>query len=78
MQSHYYWLNIKKSRYYKIIIQKDMLNDWILTCVWGGINSRLGNYSHLKIDNENEAKIHIDKMMKHRRKRGYELITNFI
>ena len=54
-----------------------MLNDWILTCVWGGINSRLGNYSHLKIDNENEAKIHIDKMIKHRRKRGYELITNF-
>lgn len=52
-----------------------MLNDWILTCVWGGINSRLGNYSHLMVNNENEAKIYINNMMKKRMKRGYELVS---
>jgi predicted DNA-binding WGR domain protein len=76
MQSNYYWINKEKARYYKILIQKDMLNDWILTCVWGGIHSRLGNYSHLKIDNENEAKIHIENIMKRRKSHGYELQRN--
>jgi hypothetical protein len=75
MQSHYYWLNKEKATYYKIILQKDMLNDWILTCVWGGINSRLGNYSHLMVNNENEAKVYIKNIMERRKQRGYELVS---
>jgi|GEM_PF-2122290 hypothetical protein len=74
MQSHYYWLNKEKARYYKIIIQKDMLNDWILTCVWGGINSRLGNHSHTMLNSIDDAALYIENMLKKRKKHGYELI----
>lgn len=50
-----------------------MLNDWIMTCAWGGVNNRLGNHSHILLKNFNDAKKYIDTMMIRREKRGYEL-----
>lgn len=74
MISQHFWLNRKLGRYYKIFVHKDMLNDLILTCVWGSMNSNLGNYSHTLIKNLDEAKEFIVIMEKKRFKRGYQLI----
>lgn len=51
-----------------------MLNDWILTCVWGGINSRLGNHSHTMVNSIDDAALYIENMLKKRKKHGYELV----
>lgn len=62
------------SRYYKICVYKDMLNDWILTSAWGGINSNLGNYKHVALNSIEEAATLIENMMKRRLRRGYTLM----
>jgi predicted DNA-binding WGR domain protein len=75
MQTYYYWINQEKARYYKIILHMDMLNDWILTCAWGGRYSRLGNYNHIKMNNRDDAETYIKNMIIKRKKRGYELMS---
>jgi predicted DNA-binding WGR domain protein len=69
----YIWLNKNKGRYYKIIIQKDMLDDLILTCVWGSLNNKLGNYTHTVLQNLQDASDFIEGMKARRAKRGYVL-----
>lgn len=68
------WLNTKNGRYYKIILQKDMLNDLIMTCIWGGSNSKLGNYSHTVVNSIKDAKKFISNMDARRTKRGYQRV----
>ncbi len=69
-----YWLNKTNGRYYKVFTQTDMLNDLILTCVWGSIKSNLGNYSHTVLKNPDEANEIIKDINTRRLKRGYELM----
>lgn len=63
------------SRYYKVYLAKDLLDTWVLTCVWGGINSRLGNYKKIAYASLEEAFEFIELLMKKRIKRGYKLIS---
>lgn len=51
-----------------------MLNDTIITCVWGSTKSKLGNYSHTVMNSELEVNNFIVDMNKRRAKRGYILI----
>jgi len=62
-------------RYYKIHLQKDMLGYWTLTCAWGGINSRLGNYRSFVFAEYAKAKLMINDIIVKREKRGYFLIN---
>ena len=71
---NYHWQK-NNSRYYKIIVCKDMFSHWVLTCIWGAINSRLGNHKHIMLNNLDEAKTIIEAMMVRRIKRGYVLIN---
>ena len=74
MRTPLFWLNKKNGRYYKILIYKDMLNDTILTCVWGSIHSKLGNYSHFVMNTAEETHNFIENINKKRYKNGYELV----
>lgn len=76
MQSQYHWLNREKQRYYKIIVHKDMLDDWVVTSIWGGINSRLGNYKHMVMNDSDKIKKFISDMNTRRARRGYVLLKN--
>lgn len=76
MKHNYHWINKEKSRYYKVIIYKDMLNDWIITSIWGGINSRLGNYKHMVMSDTNKINNFISTMNTRRVKRGYVLLND--
>jgi predicted DNA-binding WGR domain protein len=61
------------NRYYTAILQKDLFGDLLLTCAWGGVNSRLGNQKHIHFANQSEARLYLDKLSKRRTSRGYDL-----
>ena len=63
-----------RERFYQVVLQKDLLGDWSLTCSWGSLHSRLGNYKHHAFGTQNEALELIEKITKRRMARGYELI----
>jgi len=73
MTLSYRWVHKAKHRYYRIIVSKDLLGDWVVTRVWGGVNQKSGRAIHLPCSSYDDAKRFIDKMMKIRRQRGYEL-----
>jgi len=75
MLNNFKWLNQEKSRYYIITVEKDGTNNIVLNYRWGGCNSNRGGKKNLSVQTEEEAKIYINKMMKRRKSRGYELIT---
>lgn len=62
------------SRYYRILIYRDLLNDWILTCIWGGVQTRLGNFKHTTLQNLQEGLDFVEDMKKRRHSRGYALV----
>lgn len=61
-------------RYYRILIYKDLLNDWVITCIWGGMHNRLGNFKHLQPGSIDNAMAFVKSMGHRRKSRGYELI----
>ncbi len=63
-----------RDRYYTAILQKDLFGDWLLTCVWGSLKSRLGNYKHIHFANPLEATIYLDELSKKRASRGYDIV----
>jgi predicted DNA-binding WGR domain protein len=66
--------NYNQGRYYKLILGKDLLNDWLVTRVWGGLNSRLGNFKHDSFLCLGKALKHNKKLCRNKAMRGYELI----
>ena len=63
-------------RYYQIYLQKDLLNFWTLTCVWGGINSRLGNCKTYTFERYEDALEEINRLKVRRSKRGYSIVNH--
>jgi len=61
----------KDTRYYKVILQKDLLGSWCLTRVWGKRNSALGQVKHLPLPNYQEGIVKIAEIEKVRLQRDY-------
>jgi hypothetical protein len=38
-----------KVRYYKIYLQQDLLDDWVVTCAYGGKDSNRGQVKHFPL-----------------------------
>lgn len=74
MSTIYQWLNKEKSRFYSITIQKHETN-LVLNYQWGGCNSNRGGKKSIPAQSLEEAQVYINKMMKRRKSRGYELIA---
>lgn len=71
----YKWLNREKSRYYTIEVRKDGTNHISLNYHWGGCNSNRGGAKSIYVQTQEEVNNCINKMIKRRKSRGYELIT---
>jgi hypothetical protein len=69
--------NAITKRYYKIILSYDLLGDWVVTCVWGGISKATGRIRHLPCSSYEEGIALVTKITKIRLKRGY-IICNSI
>ena len=75
MTNTYQWLNKEKSRYYHITVQKSEASYLILNHKWGGCHSNRGGKKEIPVENFDEAQTYINKMIKRRKSRGYELIS---
>lgn len=74
MKSTYYWRK-GETRYYKVIIQKDLLGDWCLTKIWGGLQNKLGNYENVTLFTKEAINNYLQDIFIRRNKRGYKLIA---
>lgn len=66
--------NQQTNRYYRILLAKDMFNDWVLTKVWGGINQATGRIMHIPCETLHSALSQVQHIMRTRLKRGYIIV----
>lgn len=65
--------NKDNGRYYYMSEYKDILNDWVLTIIRGGITSRvIRHYGYLC---RNDLQAEIARLSKRRLQRGYKLVS---
>lgn len=69
----YQWLNKEKARYYRITVEKNGTHDIVLNHRWGSCHSNRGGKKNIFVRTQEEAQGFINKMMKRRKSRGYEL-----
>ena len=63
-----------QQRYYQITLEQDLLDHWVIVCIYGGRNSKLGNMKKYPYHNFNESfKKFIDITMV-RHKHVYKLV----
>lgn len=68
------WEHPEKKRYYVARLQKDLLGDWVVTKIWGGLGSAGGRVVHILCESEKDGVFLIEKISKVRSRRGYVLI----
>ena len=74
MPNKYEWLNREKSRYYTIAV-KEETNGIVLSHDWGSCISNRGGTKDLYVQTKEEAQNFMNKMIKRRKSRGYDLIA---
>lgn len=74
----YLWLNKAKQRFYEIVVQRNASHSIILNYHWGSCLTNRGGKKEMYVLSKEEAQKTIDKLMKRRKSRGYELITPII
>jgi predicted DNA-binding WGR domain protein len=72
----YKWLNRAKDRFYQIVVIKNEAHGMVLNYHWGSCNTNRGGKKEISVCSQEEAQKTIDKLMKRRKARGYELIIN--
>lgn len=70
----YKWLNRSKERFYQIIVQNSGNQGVVLDYHWGSCNTKRGGKKSVFLCSKEEAQKTIDKLIKRRKSRGYELI----
>lgn len=63
----------KGTRYYTVILDKDLFDDWVITIINGRINTKLGRIRKLAFQNCSDALSEFDTITKKRIKRKYLL-----
>lgn len=77
MLKMYQWINEEKNRFYKLTVNKNRKNEFILNYVWGSCTSNRGGRKSMVISSQQEVCTVLNKMIKRRKNRGYELIGNY-
>ncbi len=66
---------VRGSRYYRVHLEQDLWNGWLLTRVNGRRGTRLGRIRSLPIPNIETALLDLAAIAKRRRLRGYDLMS---
>jgi hypothetical protein len=61
----------KKTRYYKIHLTRDLLGDWTLLKVWGGLGSRRGRIHNTGVAFYADGIEQVRKIARRRTQHGY-------
>jgi WGR domain len=69
------WENAKTRRYYEARVIKNLLDEWEVLCLWGGIGTRLGGSTVIPLASLDEAKLTLEKINARRTQRHYLRVT---
>jgi len=64
---------VRGTRYYRVHLEQDLWNEWLVTQVYGRIGTRLGRARALPAASIESALLRLAEIAKRRRQRGYEL-----
>lgn len=62
------------TRYYTVVLQRDLLSDWVLTIAYGGRGNRLGTLMHRAVASKEAGLAELEAIAKTRNKHGYYLV----
>lgn len=65
----YSW--IKNNRYYTVSLDADLFGQWVVSQLWGSLNSKRGSHKMESFSTIEDAKQHIASIGKRRSQRGY-------
>ena len=69
------WENPQSRRYYEALVSKNLLDEWEVLCVWGGIGTRLGGSTVIPLASLDDANITLEKINARRTQRHYLRVT---
>ena len=69
------WENAQSRRYYEARVIKNLLDEWEVLCVWGGIGTRLGGSTVIPLASLDDAQITLEKIDARRTQRHYLRVT---
>ena len=67
------WINPEKARYYQVHLDRDLLGDWTLIKVWGGIGSNHGRLHSTGVASYEDGIEQVHETAQRRARRGYTL-----
>ena len=68
---HHAWVNPEKARYYQVHLDQDLLGDWTLLKVWGGLGSRRGRMHNTGVASYDDGIEQVREIARRRTQRGY-------
>ena len=69
------WENAQSRRYYEAHVIKNLLDEWEVFCVWGGIGTRLGGSTVIPLASLDDANSTLEKIDARRTQRHYLRVT---
>ena len=69
------WENAQTRRYYEARVAKNLLDEWEVLCVWGGIGTRLGGSTVIPVISLEDAQATLAKINVKRHQRHYSRVT---
>ena len=65
------WENAQTHRYYEARVVKNLLDEWEVLCLWGGIGTRLGGSTVIPVSSLDEVQAMLAQIHGRRTKRHY-------
>ena len=65
------WINPEKGRYYLVVLDRDLLGDWTLIKIWGGIGSNRRRMHSTGVASYEAGVELVDEIARRRTQRGY-------
>lgn len=65
------WVNQPKRRYYRTMLQCDLLGQWTLTRSWGSLDTNHGRVVHEIVENKGAGELKLASIHNVRAHRGY-------
>ncbi len=68
----WYWESEK--RYYSVIVNKDLFDDWVITKQWGGLRNNLNGMQSYSVENKEALNKQLRRIFSKRQWKGYKLV----
>ena len=56
------WENVQSHRYYEARVAKNLLDEWEVLCLWGGIGTRFGGSTVIPLASRDDANLTLEKI----------------